>query len=300
MAHMIRWAWVGLFLLLLLPAGAQAQQFDPTTEPSAQLRFVHLLSGQGALDLYLNGEMVVAGLPFKEATSYALSATGAQQVAVRPAGAAPDSPALLDQRITVEAGLSYSLLLAQNKEAAAAIFLIEDDTAPHASAPGTVRLVNVVLGQPAIGVTAGEAALSGLLAYGEASPRLPVSEERVSLTIINDQGHKLHETPALPLGAGHFYTIFAVGAGENVESSIVSYPVSAGGLPTKQIWLPLTPGGSAPMTSLPPKQGAAPATVPSTGASLSPSSLPGLLMILGSLLMVGTLIFSWWRSQQPA
>jgi uncharacterized protein YraI len=71
-------------LLLLFSiglAGALAQDED-----TGELRFVHVIPGVSAVDVYIDGQLTVSNLGYGEASSYINVPAGSQQVTVRPSG----------------------------------------------------------------------------------------------------------------------------------------------------------------------------------------------------------------------
>ncbi|MBA3534613.1 MAG: DUF4397 domain-containing protein [Ardenticatenales bacterium] len=293
----LRWL-VAVILIFQTGSSVWAQTLDPARQPSAQLRFVHALPGGGAVDIYHNGTKIVSALPASEATEYGIIATGAQMISIRAAGADPSATPLLEQSLTLNTGLSYTLVVAPDKNNAPAMMLLEDDTSADAQGRGSLRLVNLAQGNPAISAVADEAAVTGLLAYGESSARVPVGKGTPVITIIDAQGKKLLSTPPIPLQSGNlFYTLFVIGAGSTLDAIIVSYPTSSGQVPNIRQWLPMVPGGDASSNSTT-VTGAAPAGVPVTGSAAMPSSASLWFMALGMLLMAGVVGFQWWRGRQ--
>ena len=124
-------------LALALMAGCG----DDTSDPSplmAELRLLNGAGGAAALDLLVDGVVVVAGVPYEGSSEYAEVPAGSQEVSVREAGTA-NILGTLDT--TLEAGGSYSLLAGES-----AIRLMtrsSGDTGSVRLDEANIRIVNI-------------------------------------------------------------------------------------------------------------------------------------------------------------
>jgi len=97
---------VGVIASISLPQVVRAQD----SEAAGAVRFVHVYSGGGPIDIYIDDEVVNQGLAFGTATAYASLPNGDRHLQVVVAGADPSS-ALIDKTITVDAGKAYNVLI---------------------------------------------------------------------------------------------------------------------------------------------------------------------------------------------
>jgi hypothetical protein len=98
-------ALVSLFGVVVSPA-AHAQD----TGPAATVRFAHVYSGGGPIDIYIDGKPLVSQLDFGTATEYASLPSGDRHLQVVAAGQKPET-ALVDKKITVDEGKAYNVLI---------------------------------------------------------------------------------------------------------------------------------------------------------------------------------------------
>jgi len=104
---------LGIFALII---GALAAIPSPQVahaqgaEAAAAVRFVHVYSGGGPIDIYIDNEVVSQGIAFGKATEFASLPNGDRHLQVVAAGQNPSS-ALIDKTITVDAGKAYDVLI---------------------------------------------------------------------------------------------------------------------------------------------------------------------------------------------
>lgn len=100
---------VALGALLAVPAAKFAvAQDDASADPT--VRFVHVYSGGGPVDVYVDGNLTVQQLAFGTATEYATMPAGDRQIQIVATGEDP-SAALIDTTISVEDGSAYNVLI---------------------------------------------------------------------------------------------------------------------------------------------------------------------------------------------
>lgn len=97
--------FAAMVALLMLAGGVVAAQNEGT---DAQVRFVHVVPGAAAIDIYVNNQLVVSNLDFGQATEYINVPSGTHSLSVTPAGlttvlAGP-------QEVTVGAGKAITLV----------------------------------------------------------------------------------------------------------------------------------------------------------------------------------------------
>jgi len=101
---------VSLFLgvLLAAPIARPALAQDAGAEPT--VRFAHVYSGGGPIDIYVDGTVAVQQLAFGTVTEYAAFSGGDHQVQVVATGEAP-SAALVDTTLSFDNGGTYNVLV---------------------------------------------------------------------------------------------------------------------------------------------------------------------------------------------
>jgi len=105
--------FVGLVSLLLgallaLPIAHPVVAQDSGAEPT--VRFAHVYSGGGPIDLYIDGTMAVQQLAFGTVTEYAAFSSGDHQLQVVATGEDP-SAALVDTTLSFDDGGTYNVLV---------------------------------------------------------------------------------------------------------------------------------------------------------------------------------------------
>jgi len=102
-------ALLSLVTLLSAPIGVANAQDE--TGAKATVRFVHVYSGGGPVDIYVDDTQLVSQLAFGTATEYASLPPGDRKIQVVAAGQQPDT-ALIDKEIGVDEGKAYEILIA--------------------------------------------------------------------------------------------------------------------------------------------------------------------------------------------
>lgn len=97
---------VWLLMLALMMVGANSVLAQSS---GAQVRFVHVIPGAAAVDVYTDGQLTISGLTFGSASTYVQVAAGDHQITVSPAGA---TNALWQQTISPAAGTAVTLIAA--------------------------------------------------------------------------------------------------------------------------------------------------------------------------------------------
>ncbi|MBK9746047.1 MAG: DUF4397 domain-containing protein [Anaerolineae bacterium] len=212
-----RWAWMGLVLVCLLLFGVSV-----TTAQSegAQIRVGHFVFDAPAVNLYVNGELVmgtddmpllygVLTLP----TDYLDVAAGTHTFAVTAEDEPLESALVGAQEFTLEAGHRYTLALMGNVSLGDLHFLLLDETAAVAEKDITQSAVtffiNNVTGVSALDfVFAGEPVITNL-AYGDYQVMQDPAEGSGSLvTDSADPTAVLLEVPEAVGSPAHFLAVF--------------------------------------------------------------------------------------------
>ncbi len=130
-------ASIGLGLTFALPASGQVT--------TTRIRMAHLSYGTAPADVYLTSfdgqeKLVLAGLAFGQVSQYLALAPGAYTATLRPAGAAPNSPAMLTASADLAAGSAYTFAVF-GPDTKPTPKLVDDQLAPPTAGAGRVRVV---------------------------------------------------------------------------------------------------------------------------------------------------------------
>ncbi|RKH49885.1 DUF4397 domain-containing protein [Corallococcus llansteffanensis] len=215
--------------------GSDPTQDGPVLVPTttAQLRLVQAAPGAPAMDVYLAGNPtpVARAVAYGATTPYLTREPGAVTVELRPAGAAPGSPAFASTPVRLDAGTRWTVVAAgqagsTDSNAALRTLLLRDNTVPADQGQARVRVVHAGADAPTVGVDLGNDG----------------SVEVASLGRFQDSGEQALVVPsgaALQVGlvtgnAGKVLTSFtvpALGSGTDtliVATGLVSEPARAG------------------------------------------------------------------------
>ncbi|MBP8972847.1 MAG: DUF4397 domain-containing protein [Anaerolineae bacterium] len=222
------WILTGLLLVTMVLALAAPLVRGTAQAQSTQsrVRFLHAVPGAPAVDVYLDDAAVVGGLAFGDVTPH-LNVSGAEhQVALRPAGAASDSPALLEVAVPLVPSLAFTVVVQGAADALEAA-LYEDILDPID--PGMARLtaISVIADAPPLDVltTAGGPLLQGV-SYGAQFGTVNIGAGLQSLVMVPAGGAV--ESAIVTLGnvalvSGTLYTFVALGTleGDVAPSALV-------------------------------------------------------------------------------
>jgi len=101
---------IGIVLTGLVATGVGCWASAQDAATDATVRFVHVYSGGGPIDVYVDNEIAVQQLAFGTATEYAAFPEGERQVQVVATGQQPSS-ALISSTVEVDAGGAYNVLI---------------------------------------------------------------------------------------------------------------------------------------------------------------------------------------------
>ena len=207
------------FLTLALAAAALTAACGDDNGPQGQgrLRVVHLSPDSPPVDVVLDGDTVVRGLVYRDASEYLDASAGSHTLQVSAAGT---TTTLLDQDISVTDGADYTVMVANLAVALETIVLTDDNNPPpagkikvravHAS-PGAGR-VDVYVTTPDDVLTGAVPALIDVR-FGQFSNYLDADagtyRVRVTVTGTTDL---LIDSGGLTLDPGQVRTVIAVDA----------------------------------------------------------------------------------------
>jgi hypothetical protein len=220
---------------LLAPASAQ------DSEPAPAVRFVHVYSGGGPVDVYVDSALVVEQLAFGTATEYATFDEGDRQVQVVATGEDP-SAALIDTTISVDSGGAYNVLIGgQGEELDARVHEVDlgeldpgearirfIQAAPDVSeasfqlaAPSTTEAGSDTTDDDTTdddgGLAPGDMiGIGESVAFNEAGDYQTVRAATYDILVQDTESDaSLLETPLVSLDAGHVYDIVVLGRVES-------------------------------------------------------------------------------------
>jgi hypothetical protein len=197
---------------LLAGTGKKAFTLTPTVDanfPQARVRLLHAVPDAPAVDIFLNGERVAAGLSFGTISGYLPVFAGTYNVQIKPAGG---SAVVFSGSITVEGGASYTAaaigLLAGSPPISVVLF--KDIPADVGDNQARLQVINLSPDAPAVDVLAGKERLSSGLGYQGRSSIVLGAGAKVLRVVPQGGGTDLLSSRQV-LAAGSDTTLFVVG-----------------------------------------------------------------------------------------
>jgi len=204
---------LAVLLLLVVPivflSGAVAST-STAQAGDARVRVAHASPDAPDVDVWVDGVVVLEGVPFRAVSDYLTLPAGDHNVKVSPAGAT--EPIVIDADLNLEAGTDYTVaaigLLADIRP----LVLIDDNGAPEAGT-AHVRFVHASPDAPAVDVAVkGGPVIISDVAFGEAGVYTPVDMDRYDLEVRAAGTETVAlELPGVVLRDGNVYTVFAMG-----------------------------------------------------------------------------------------
>lgn len=230
----------GLMMALLAIPSAFAQSSD------AMVRVVHASPDAPAVDVYVNNNRVLAGVPFFAASDYLKLPGGSYDIKVTPAGDA--NTAVIDAKgVRIEGGKAYTIAAMGTLANIKPVILLDNLSAP-AAGKAHVRVVHASPDAPAVDVkVAGGPTLISNLAFEKDSGYLPVDAGTYNLQVTPAGGSAVVlDLAGTNLEAGKIYDIFAVGELANIRVEVTT-PAPMMAAPAT---LPTTSGETAPLAMI--------------------------------------------------
>jgi hypothetical protein len=141
---------VGLVAVFALLAIAAIPGVSRAQDAPAQVRIMHASPDAPAVDVYVNGERVLANVPFFAVSPYLSLPAGTYSVQVTPAGAGTDQ-AVLSGDLEVGAG-EVLTVAAIDTLANIDIGILEDDNSPTEAGTARVRVFHASPDAPAVDI----------------------------------------------------------------------------------------------------------------------------------------------------
>jgi hypothetical protein len=200
---------------------APATRAQDQTGSMATVRFVHVYSGGGPIDIYVDGTKVVSQLAFGTATEYASFPSGDRKIQVVGTGGAPSS-ALIDKTITVDQGKAYNILISGQKDKLDArsveVNLDSLDTGKARlrfvqGEPGAGK-VDIALTAPTGNQAAQPAKTNGFPTFNNVSDTTDyqtVDAGTYGMTVTSSGESNKVNLPDIELSSGHVYDVVVLG-----------------------------------------------------------------------------------------
>lgn len=245
--------FLGMLLLamsVVVPAAAQNSM--------AQVRVIHASPDAPAVDVFVDGTAVLTNVAFPAISDYLSVPAGAHAIAVAPTGAG-EAAAVITANPTLEAGMAYTVA-AVGEVAYIKAQIYNDNLSAPAAGKAHVRVIHASPDAPAVDVkVAGGPTLISGLAFPNASDYLPVDATSYNLQVTpSGASDVVIDLPNTALTAGTIYDVVAVGKVANISAQVATFVPASGA-------------------------GAAPATMPNTGAN----GMLSAILFMAALLVLG-------------
>ena len=189
---------------LIAPAASPAQATTTATPTTATVTIVHGIPAANGfpVDIYANGGKILSSIPFGWVITFKVPA-GSYDLAIRGAGAAASSPAVLSGTVPFAAGTHTSVVANLTADGKPTVSVFSNDLTPTAAGSGRVT-VRHVAAAPAVDVVANSALriVKGATNGAEATLEVPAARYELKLTLPGQD-------------AGVYYTAYPVKAGVN-------------------------------------------------------------------------------------
>lgn len=189
-----------------MPAAAQSG--------SASVRVAHFSPDAPNVDVYVDGSAALTGVAFKDVSDVLTLPAGSHDVAVRPAGAAADSAAVIDTTVNLEAAASYTIAAVGLLDSIQAQVWEGAATSPPEGMAG-VRAIHAApeVGAVDVATSDGTVVLSNL-SFPNASEylMLPAGEYALDVRATGTTDALLMTTANVE--SGKLYSVVAIGGGD--------------------------------------------------------------------------------------
>lgn len=231
--YIIKKLLAGPFLLMMVlvtgvisPAIAQGD---------ARARFVHVIPGATAVDVYINGTLAISDLAYGEASTYLAAPAGNHTVAVTPTGI---QSLLWEQTITLEAERAVTFLASDPASLSFGSF--EDDLTGLPVGTGRLLLVHGIAAGPTVNVELAEdvelngvvqaagTVLAGGMAYGNTFGTFDLPAQSYPVNVLTETGEAILENVPVPVSSGTTHIALVYGTAQAPEVMLLTAPVQSG------------------------------------------------------------------------
>lgn len=178
-------------------------------QPHAKIRFLHASTDAPNVDVYINSIKIFKNLPFKEVSNYLSLPSGKYHIDLYPTDNMVST--ILNKRITVEAGQSYTLPIIGDENKLRLLSFSDQPNVPHGETK--VRFIHLSANTPPvdIAVVKGDVVFSKI-PYKQSTSYLGLSPMTVDLEI-RETGTKQALFPLhnIQFKANEVYSIVAIG-----------------------------------------------------------------------------------------
>ncbi len=210
-----RWLWLHGYVLLMLGVLASFGNVQAQSNP-ARVRIIHAAQEMPPVDILLDGQRVLANVPFPAISDYLDVPAGQHKVAVVPAGQ-DASAALLATTASFEAGKAYSVAAVGQQDVAVEVYT--DDLSAPPAGKAHIRLIHLSPDAPGANVeVVNGPTLATDLAFTEATAYQAVDAGTYNLRLVaTGQNTVIVQLPNTTFEAGKIYTIAATGRLANIQ-----------------------------------------------------------------------------------
>ncbi|MGI8313900.1 DUF4397 domain-containing protein [Halobacillus mangrovi] len=175
----------------------------------AKVRVLHASPDAPAVDIYVNGQKILEGVPFKQQSDYLSVAPGQYQIDIYPQG--ETNQPVLSQSVTVEAGKMYTVAAAGKVDNLQLITVADNTTVP--SGNSKARFWHLSPNAPAVDIAVkGGNVLFRNVSFGEATNYLTLPPTTADLEVrVAGTNQVALEIPGVTLNPNQAYTAVAVG-----------------------------------------------------------------------------------------
>ncbi len=203
--------WIVSFLMIALffvTISTQSNAAEKNNE--ANVRVIHASPDAPSVDIYIDGKAAFKGAEYKDVTNYAPLSPGEKKVQVFASSAKGEGKPVLEQKVTVEAGKSYSIV-AIGKLNNVSLLVLEDQKGSGDKA--SLRAIHASPDAPPVDIAVkdGDVLLKNL-AFTQASEYQSLSPGSYNLEVrATGSDQAVLDLPNLPIESGVNYTAIAIG-----------------------------------------------------------------------------------------
>jgi hypothetical protein len=214
------------------PLEAEATDEAEVLEGEAMARVGHFSPDAPAVDVYIDGEVVVEGLEFPEVTAFMPVAAGTHSVAIAPAGTSLDD-AVLTAEVTVEPDTHVTVAAVgslENETLTATVFSEDYQDIPEGEA--RITLLHTIEGESGIDLYGSGILLIQNIRYPDAaegrdgafSLDIPAGRYNFDVTVAENADAVIREINGVEIAAGDTLLLVATGPQSNEGVLLVVTP----------------------------------------------------------------------------
>lgn len=183
------------------------QMYRPAGQ--AAVRVIHAAPGAPNVDVYVNGNKLLADFPYKKLSEYMPIPAGKYQIDIYPAGNMTET--LISKKVTVEPGKSYTLAVIKSDKFLRLLSFSNDPRVPAGETK--VRFIHLSPDAPAVDIAVknGDVVFSNV-SYRQTTDYLGLTPMTVDLEArVAGSKNIVLPLPGLRFSPNEAYTVFAVG-----------------------------------------------------------------------------------------